>query len=71
MSGKIHHHKSKTAKHVPKTQPIEEMVQAREPDVLKAAAAHPGMTEDIALAFLTRRDFLPRLSKPSRKMAAR
>ena len=58
MSGKSHHHKSKP-KHVAKAQPIEEMVQAREADVLKAAAAHPGMTEDIALAFLTRRDLPP------------
>src|SRR5438270_10615917 len=58
MSGRTHH-KSKTPKHAPKTQPIEEMVHAREPEVLKAAAAHPGMTEDLALAFLTRRDLPP------------
>src|SRR3954469_3978357 len=59
MSAKTHHYKSKPAKHPPKTQPIEEMVQARESEVLKAAASHPGMTEDIALAFLTRRDLPP------------
>jgi len=63
MSGKAHrksHHPAHPpSKHLPKSQTIEEMVQAREPDVLKAAAAHPGMTEDIALAFLTRRDLPP------------
>src|SRR4051812_35088838 len=58
MSGRTHH-KTKAPKHAPKTLPIEEMVQAREPEVLKAAAAHPSMTEDIALAFLTRRDLPP------------
>ena len=63
MSGKTHHRKPRTASHSDAkpahTQPIEEMVQAREPEVLKAAAAHPAMTEDLALAFLTRRDLPP------------
>ena len=63
MSGKAQHRRPSSltshAKDAPKPQPIEEMVQAREPEVLKAAAAHPGMTEDIALAFLTRRDLPP------------
>jgi hypothetical protein len=65
MSGKAHHRKPHTAvphphvKHSQKTQPIEEMVLANDPDVLKAAAAHPGMNEDLALAFLTRRDLPP------------
>src|SRR3954464_15052666 len=62
MSGKPHHRKPHTpASHAKSAalQPIEEMVQARGPDVLKAAAAHPAMTEDLALAFLTRRDLPP------------
>src|SRR3954462_11504298 len=69
MSGRTHH-KAKTPKHVPKTQPIEEMVQAQEPEVLKAAAAHPGMTEDIALAFLTRRDLPPAVLEALTKNAS-
>ena len=63
MSGKAHHRKPSAPpshpKDAPKSQTIEEMLQAREPEVLKAAAAHPGMGEDIALAFLTRRDLPP------------
>src|SRR5437762_13431720 len=64
MSGKAHHRKPHTAshsraKHSPNAQPIEEMVQARDAEALKAAAVHPAMTEDLALAFLTRRDLPP------------
>src|SRR4051794_41770915 len=65
MSGKAHHRKPHSvvshpqAKHSQKPQSIEEMVLAKDSAVLKAAAAHPGMTEDIALAFLTRRDLPP------------
>jgi hypothetical protein len=63
MSGKAHHRKPHTvdsahAKLAP-IQSIEEMVQAREPEVLKAAASDQRMTEDLALAFLTRRDLPP------------
>lgn len=79
MSAKSHHRKPSThtphAKHGPKSQTIEEMVWARESEVLRAAAAHPGMTEDIALAFLTRRDLPPAaleaLSKNSSAMKLR
>jgi len=71
MSGKTHHRKPRTASHSDAkpahTQPIEEMVQAREPEVLKAAAAHPAMTEDLALAFLTRRRSLFTIPKAARR----
>jgi hypothetical protein len=60
MSGKSHHRKphghAVHEKQAAPKQSLEEMMQSREPDVLKAAASHPGMNEDLALLFLTRRD---------------
>jgi len=63
MSGKPHHrrphgHAAHEKSAVPKPS-LEEMMQSRESDVLKAAASHPGMNEDLALLFLTRRDLPP------------
>ncbi|MFL6301382.1 MAG: hypothetical protein ACJ71N_12335 [Terriglobales bacterium] len=40
-------------------QSLEDMMQSRDADVLKAAASHPGMNEDLALLFLTRRGLPP------------
>jgi hypothetical protein len=62
MSGKSHHRKpdgnvANEKRSVPKD--LETMVLSREAEVLKAASSHPAMTEDIALAFLTRRDLPP------------
>src|SRR6478752_4134872 len=63
MSGKSHHRKPHAhaahEKHEAPKQTLEEMMQSREPEVLKAAASHPGMNEDLALLFLTRRDLPP------------
>jgi hypothetical protein len=63
MSGKPHLRKSHGhAAHEQRAKPkqsLEQMMQSREADVLKAAASHPGMNEDLALLFLTRRDLPP------------
>src|SRR5690242_13719869 len=62
MSSKAQHRKRRSASHQqdpPTSRAIEEMALAKEPEILKAAAAHPGMNEDLALAFLTRRDLPP------------
>jgi len=79
MSGKSHHRKSRGhaahEEHAVAKQSIETMVESRDQDVLKAAAAHPGMTEELALAFLTRRDLpsaaLEALSKNGHAMKHR
>jgi hypothetical protein len=63
MSAKSHHRKphgqAAHEKIVAPKQTLEEMMQSREADVLKAAASHAGMNEDLALLFLTRRDLPP------------
>jgi hypothetical protein len=38
---------------------IEEMIHHTSPEVMKLAAQHPGLTEELALSFLTRRDLAP------------
>src|SRR5437764_13803929 len=38
---------------------IEEMVHHTSPEVMKLAAQHPELTEDLALSFLARRDLAP------------
>jgi hypothetical protein len=79
MSEKPHHRKSRGHaahdKHAEAKQSIEAMVQSHDQDVLKSAAAHPGMSEELALAFLTRRDLpsaaLEALSKNAHAMKHR
>src|SRR5580765_8477114 len=39
--------------------PIADMVHHASPDVMKAAAQHPGLNEELALALLARRDLAP------------
>src|ERR1051326_1844584 len=40
----------------PRAAELERMIHDRSPDVLKLAASHPAMNEDLALALLSRRD---------------
>lgn len=55
------HHRPGAAPHPPRVPPkemarLEQLLQSQSGDVLREAAAHPGMNEDLALSLLARRD---------------